>query len=82
VQFNGKFGEDCGWHVVKEISIPPAADFVDYSGMAFRGEKVGTLACCPLRFTSARDMFHGLAERFRSSQTVIISVIYSGKWWL
>jgi hypothetical protein len=40
LQFNGKDGEECGWNVIKEVAIPPTADFIDYSGMAFRGEKV------------------------------------------
>ncbi len=41
-KFNGKSGEECGWDVVKVINIPRTAYFMDYSGMAFRGEKVGT----------------------------------------
>jgi hypothetical protein len=41
LQFNGKSGEgECGWDVIKEVAIPPTADFLDYSGMAFRGSKV------------------------------------------
>lgn len=30
----------CGWEVVKKAVIPPSADFQDYSGMDFRGDRV------------------------------------------
>jgi hypothetical protein len=33
--------EDCSWELVKEVHIPRTAFFQDYSGMAFRGDKVG-----------------------------------------
>ena len=32
--------EDCSWELVKEIHIPKAAYFQDYSGIAFRGDRV------------------------------------------
>lgn len=39
-EFNGKSGDDCGWDVLKTVEIPSKAAFMDYSGMAFRGNKV------------------------------------------
>lgn len=33
-------GGDCAWDVVKTVAIPPAAAFLDYSGMDFRGGRV------------------------------------------
>lgn len=39
-EYNGGSGDDCGWDVVKTVEIPSIANFVDYSGMAFRGDKV------------------------------------------
>lgn len=43
-RFNGAAGEDCGWDVVKEVKVPPSARFVDYSGMAFRGNQVAIVS--------------------------------------
>lgn len=40
-EFNGKSGDECGWEVIKTVEIPSTAYFTDYSGMAFRGDKVG-----------------------------------------
>uniref|UniRef100_A0A383W8D3 Uncharacterized protein n=1 Tax=Tetradesmus obliquus TaxID=3088 RepID=A0A383W8D3_TETOB len=70
-QFNGKSREGaCGWDVVKEVAIPPAADFMDYSGMAFRGSKtaivsqensamwVGEFDFEALEFTSEGQVFN------------------------
>jgi hypothetical protein len=34
------------WDVIKEVAIPPTADSLDYSGMAFRGSKVRGAAVC------------------------------------
>ncbi|KAI8468140.1 MAG: hypothetical protein J3K34DRAFT_428254 [Monoraphidium minutum] len=31
----------CGWEVVKVVEIPRTAKFIDYSGIAFRGDRVG-----------------------------------------
>ena len=42
-EFNGKSGQDCGWDVIKTVEIPSKANFIDYSGMAFRGNKVRLL---------------------------------------
>jgi len=36
--------EDCSWEVVKEIHIPKAAYFQDYSGIAFRGDRVAVIS--------------------------------------
>lgn len=44
-EFNGKEGEGCGWEVLKTIEIPATAAFTDYSGMAFRGNKVREMRC-------------------------------------
>ncbi|KAF6264263.1 hypothetical protein COO60DRAFT_171905 [Scenedesmus sp. NREL 46B-D3] len=70
-QFNGQAGDGaCGWDVVKEVPIPPAANFVDYSGMAFRGNKaavvsqessamwVGSFDFEALEFTSEGAVYH------------------------
>ena len=38
-------GYDCHWEVIKEVRIPSAADFIDYSGMAFNGDKVCVVVC-------------------------------------
>ena len=40
-EFNDKSGDECGWDVIKTVEIPAKAYFTDYSGMAFRGDKVG-----------------------------------------
>jgi hypothetical protein len=39
-EYNDKKGDECGWEVLKTVDIPDAAYFTDYSGMAFRGDKV------------------------------------------
>jgi hypothetical protein len=38
-------GDECGWDVVKIIDIPPRAYFMDYSGMAFKGDRVRACLC-------------------------------------
>jgi hypothetical protein len=43
-EFNGKSGDECGWEVVKTVEIPSKAAFQDYSGMAFRGDRVSVSA--------------------------------------
>lgn len=48
-EYNRKSGDECGWDVVKTVEIPSTANFIDYSGMAFRGNKVnGSKAPAPL----------------------------------
>jgi hypothetical protein len=42
---NDKSGDDCGWDPVKTVEIPSKAAFMDYSGMAFRGNKVSWHRC-------------------------------------
>lgn len=39
-EYNRKSGDQCGWDVVKTVEIPSTAYFTDYSGMAFRDNKV------------------------------------------
>jgi hypothetical protein len=62
LQFNGKDGKECAWNVIKEIAIPPKANFIDYSGMAFRGEKVrdGCLAAVCGRVWASRWLLYGV----------------------
>jgi hypothetical protein len=42
---NGRAGAECGYEVLKTINVPPTAAFTDYSGMAFRGNKVRARVC-------------------------------------
>eukprot|EP00775_Hariotina_reticulata_P002900 gene2900-3188_t len=37
-------GDACAWDVVKVVHIPRTADFTDYSGMAFRGNRVAIIS--------------------------------------
>lgn len=51
-EFNGKSGDECGWDVLKTVEIPSKAAFQDYSGMAFRGDRVSVCRhqhCCRIR---------------------------------
>eukprot|EP00879_Flechtneria_rotunda_P001126 GHRR01001268.1.p1 GENE.GHRR01001268.1~~GHRR01001268.1.p1 ORF type:complete len:366 (+),score=117.53 GHRR01001268.1:185-1282(+) len=43
-EYNGKDGDDCGWDVKKVVHIPKTAEFMDYSGMAFKGDKVAIIS--------------------------------------
>lgn len=51
-EFNDKSGDECGWEVLKTVEIPSKAAFMDYSGMALRGDRVSVRRqqhCCRIR---------------------------------
>ena len=61
-------GYDCHWEVIKEVRIPSAADFIDYSGMAFNGDKVCVVVCvcvcvCVCVWGRVRELCFGGAAR-------------------
>jgi hypothetical protein len=60
-----KNGTECGWDVVKEVVIPATANFMDYSGMSFRGNKVG-------------GVFQNVGERGRGAARCLLVAV--GLW--
>jgi hypothetical protein len=41
---DGNGNETCSWEVEKVVKVPATADFIDYSGMSFRGDRFGIIS--------------------------------------